>query len=187
MADKILQRVRHLTRFKGYFKGPKDQQIASVSSQGSPKNGPSGPDITPLEPIQAKPRDAGPYISAEDKFLANPTLRPRTQEDLCKYVEDAKWKNWATYGLDQQDRVRDEINFHNEIATFALFMLLMMYVCHYKKDPYKKDWARREATILVLEREEAGLPYIDMNYVDPKNLLENLATDEELEGTQVYI
>ena len=92
MADKILQRVRHLTRFKGYFKGPKDQQIASVSSQGSPKNGPSGPDITPLEPIQAKPRDAGPYISAEDKFLANPTLRPRTQEDLCKYVEDAKWK-----------------------------------------------------------------------------------------------
>merc|ERR1712088_939181 len=167
MADKILQRVRHLTRFKGYFKGPKDQQIASVSSQGSPK--------------------AGPYISAEDKYLANPPLRPRTQEDLCKYVEDAKWKNWASYGLDQHDRVRDEINFHNEIATFALFMLIMMYICHYKKDPYRKDWARREATILVLEREEAGLPYIDMNYVDPKKLLENLPTEEELEGTQVYI
>ena len=97
------------------------------------------------------------------------------------------FQNWATYGLDQHDRVRDEINFHNEIATFALFMSIMMYICHYKKDPYRKDWARREATILVLEREEAGLPYIDMNYVDPKNLLENLATDEELEGTQVYI
>ena len=91
MADKILQRVRHLTRFKGYFKGPKDQQIASVSSQGSPKAGPSGPNITPLEPVSSE-RDAGPYISAEDKYLANPTLRPRTQEDLCKYVEDAKWK-----------------------------------------------------------------------------------------------
>ena len=97
------------------------------------------------------------------------------------------FQNWSTYGLDQQDRVRDEINFHNEIATFALFMLLMMYVTHYRKDPWKKDWARREATILVLEREEAGLPYIDMNYVDPKKLLENLPTDEELEGTQVYI
>ena len=96
-------------------------------------------------------------------------------------------QNWATYGLDQHDRVRDEINFHNEIATFALFMLIMMYICHYKKDPYRKDWARREATILVLEREEAGLPYIDMNYVDPKKLLENLPTEEELEGTQVYI
>ena len=78
-------------------------------------------------------------------------------------------------------------HFHNEIATFALFMLIMMYICHYKKDPYRKDWARREATILVLEREEAGLPYIDMNYVDPKKLLENLPTEEELEGTQVYI
>merc|ERR1719340_617090 len=86
MADKILQRVRHLTRFKGYFKGPKDQQIASVSSQGSPKAGPSGPNITPLEPVSSE-RDAGPYISAEDKYLANPTLRPRTQEDLCKYVK----------------------------------------------------------------------------------------------------
>merc|ERR1712110_795147 len=124
MADKILQRIRHLTRFKGYFKGPKDQQIASVSSQGSSKNGPSGPNITPLEPSWKDP--PGPYVSAEDKYLANPTMKPRTQEDLCKYVEDAKWKNWSTYGLDQQDRVRDEINFHNEIATFALFMLLMM-------------------------------------------------------------
>ena len=90
MADKILQRIRHLTRFKGYFKGPKDQQIASVSSQGSSKNGPSGPNITPLEPSWKDP--PGPYISAEDKYLANPTMKPRTQEDLCKYVEDAKWK-----------------------------------------------------------------------------------------------
>merc|ERR1712141_244940 len=153
MADKILQRIRHLTRFKGYFKGPKDQQIASVSSQGSSKNGPSGPNITPLEPSWKDP--PGPYISAEDKYLANPTMKPRTQEDLCKYVEDAKWKNWFTYD-----------------------------VCHpLPKGSMEKRLGSKRSHDSCIRAGRSGLPYIDMNYVDPKKLLENLPTDEELEGT----
>jgi hypothetical protein len=39
--------------------------------------------------------------------------------------------------------------------------------------------------LCLIEREKAGVPYIDRNYVDPANL--ELPTDEELNGAEVMI
>ena len=48
-----------------------------------------------------------------------------------------------------------------------------------------RDWARREAMLLMLEREEQGLPYINRNYADPAKI--ELPSDEELDGAAVLI
>ena len=39
--------------------------------------------------------------------------------------------------------------------------------------------------LCLMEREKAGVPYIDRNYVDPAKL--ELPTDEELNGAEVMI
>ena len=49
----------------------------------------------------------------------------------------------------------------------------------------RKSWSRREAHLLLQEREAAGLPYVDRNFIDPAKL--ELTTDEELEGYPVII
>ena len=49
----------------------------------------------------------------------------------------------------------------------------------------KKHWCRREAMLCLIEREKAGVPYIDRNYVNPAKL--ELPTDEELNGAEVMI
>ena len=56
---------------------------------------------------------------------------------------------------------------------------------YYKSDAQRKDWARREAILLIQEREAAGIPYVDRNFIDPAKL--DIPTDEELDGATVKI
>ena len=59
--------------------------------------------------------------------------------------------------------------------------LMMIYRRDYKRD----HWCRREAQILIRQREQLGLPYIDRNYIDPRKL--PLPSEEELEGIKITI
>ena len=55
----------------------------------------------------------------------------------------------------------------------------------YKRKTPDRDWIRREAFLVLAEREAAGLVPVDVNYVDPAKL--ELPTDEELDGAEVII
>jgi len=48
-----------------------------------------------------------------------------------------------------------------------------------------KDWAQREAYLTLRHREAAGLPLIDMNYVDVSSI--SLPSEEELGDTEIII
>ena len=47
----------------------------------------------------------------------------------------------------------------------------------------RNDWSHREAMILIREREAAGVPLIDKDFVDPAKL--EFPTDEELGNTPI--
>ncbi len=55
----------------------------------------------------------------------------------------------------------------------------------YKPDFQKQNWAKREALLVLREREAAGLPPIDRNFVDPKKI--ELLSDEELGDCEIII
>ena len=69
--------------------------------------------------------------------------------------------------------------------VMAGLFVIPFFVFRYKRDFTQKNWARREAMLVIHEREELGLPYIQKNYVDPAKI--QLPTDEELDGAEVII
>lgn len=48
-----------------------------------------------------------------------------------------------------------------------------------------RDWAQREAYLLVREREAKGLPLVDCNYVDESKIV--LPSEEELGDFELII
>lgn len=47
-----------------------------------------------------------------------------------------------------------------------------MCVCVSLSHSSMRQWARREAERLILQREKAGLPLIEENYYDPNTILQ---------------
>ena len=75
---------------------------------------------------------------------------------------------------------------HLATACLTAVTIIPIVYFNYRRDSYaKKHWCRREAMLCLIEREKAGVPYIDRNYVDPAKL--ELPTDEELNGAEVMI
>lgn len=75
---------------------------------------------------------------------------------------------------------------HIVTATLTFMTVVPAVYFNYRRDSWqKKHWSRREAMLCLIEREKAGVPYIDRNYVDPAKL--ELPTDEELNGAEVMI
>ncbi|XP_044068757.1 NADH dehydrogenase [ubiquinone] 1 beta subcomplex subunit 11, mitochondrial [Siniperca chuatsi] len=50
---------------------------------------------------------------------------------------------------------------------------------HYLPDHGMRQWARREAERVILQREKEGLPLIEENYYDPNKLAPPTAAEEE--------
>lgn len=49
--------------------------------------------------------------------------------------------------------------------------------CLYVLHSSMRQWARREAERLILQREKAGLPLIEENYYDPNTILQPTAKE----------
>jgi len=77
------------------------------------------------------------------------------------------------------------MEFHFAAFTLAAMSFIPFWVFYYKRDFQMKHWAHREAALVMLEREKAGLPYVDRNFIDPAKL--DLPSDEELDGAEVII
>ena len=94
-------------------------------------------------------------------------------------------QRWVSYGPCPHDYKWDRFEFHQYAAAAAWMLVSMAWIMYYKRDCMRKSWSRREAHLLLQEREAAGLPYVDRNFIDPAKL--ELPTDEELEGYPVII
>lgn len=90
-----------------------------------------------------------------------------------------------SYGCAPASYEWDRFEFHNYTAAAAMMLVGIGWLTYYKRDTMRKNWARREAHLVIQEREAAGVPYIDRNFVDPAKL--DLPTDEELDGAEVII
>lgn len=87
--------------------------------------------------------------------------------------------------MNPYDRWADAFEFHFMCFVFAGFFIGGAFIFRYKRDGQYKHWAKREATLLIAEKDALGLPYIDRNYVDPAKI--ELPSDEELDGAEVII
>ena len=85
------------------------------------------------------------------------------------------------------NRVEDNQQFHFFCFLIAGMTIYPILFFTYRRDTggHKKNWVRREAMLVLLAREAAGVPLIDRNFVDPAKL--ELPTDEELDGAEVII
>ena len=92
---------------------------------------------------------------------------------------------WKSKDAAPWNRKLDRWEYNCFVIAGILMILPPAWIIHYKRDYSLRDWGRREAMIIMLEREEAGLPYIDKNFVDPSKL--ELPTDEELGDAPVYL
>ena len=96
-----------------------------------------------------------------------------------------KLQAWYGYGMAPWNKKLDFFDTHYMISLMVLTLVLPVFIFSYRHDHLKRHWRRREAMLLIIEREKAGIPYVDRNYVDPAKL--ELPTDEELNGAEVII
>ncbi|KZS17743.1 NADH dehydrogenase 1 beta subcomplex subunit [Daphnia magna] len=95
-------------------------------------------------------------------------------------------KKWMSYGFHPTDQYEDVASAH--VFSFlgvTLCMVLGSLVYYYGPDRTLKDWAQREAYLLVREREANGLPLLDPNYVEESKIV--LPSEEELGDFEIII
>lgn len=106
---------------------------------------------------------------------------PFIEEDPCNPK-----KTWVWYGFDDTSKYADRHFMHvTYFLSVSLALMGVSFIFAYFPDNSYKDWAQREAYLLLRERESKGLPPIDVNVCDPAKI--KLPTDEELGDTDVII
>ena len=72
------------------------------------------------------------------------------------------------------------------VCTVTIPVILFAIACYFP-DRRMKDWAIREAYLVLKEREAAGLEPLSKDFVDPAKILAHLPSDEELQEAGVVI
>ncbi|KAJ8973445.1 hypothetical protein NQ317_003299 [Molorchus minor] len=105
--------------------------------------------------------------------------------EICKTEPQAE-KNWVCYGYDYNSKQADRNAMHSiTFASITLCMVVGGFAWMYMPDYNLRDWAQREAFLELRRREQAGLPLIDPNIIDPAKIA--LPSDEELGDTEIII
>ncbi|XP_070558241.1 NADH dehydrogenase [ubiquinone] 1 beta subcomplex subunit 11, mitochondrial-like [Ptychodera flava] len=113
-------------------------------------------------------------------------IDPARVEEIIKQGEreptdDVNDPNWVSHGWSETDPALDTMT--NRVTFFFTVSIVLVFgtlFMHYMPDTTGRLWAEKEAHIVLAEREAAGLPLIDPNYIDPSNIILP-AEDEELE------
>jgi len=101
-------------------------------------------------------------------------------------IVTASKKKWASYGFSSKDKEEDVASSH--MITFVSITLVFVggYILYtYGPDRTLRDWAQREAYLTLRQREAAGLPLINKDYVDVASI--SLPSEEELGDTEIII
>ncbi|XP_060528962.1 NADH dehydrogenase [ubiquinone] 1 beta subcomplex subunit 11, mitochondrial [Cylas formicarius] len=110
-----------------------------------------------------------------------------TTQAVSASKEQAKEpQNWISYGFDYKSKSEDRHAMHSTIfSAVTLCLVVGGFIWAYIPDYNLRSWATREAFLELRRRENAGLPLIDPNLVDPAKV--ELPSDEELGGTDIII
>lgn len=125
--------------------------------------------------------------SKKSDTAAATSAQPREPDTIDFSIESVrKSKNWLSYGFDYEDKEYDEQIFRSTMFfAFTLCLVGCSFFACYYPDPHQRDWAQREAFLVLREREAAGLNPIDPDIIDPSTVV--LPSDEELGATEIII
>ncbi|KAM6924683.1 NADH dehydrogenase [ubiquinone] 1 beta subcomplex subunit 11, mitochondrial [Xenentodon cancila] len=93
--------------------------------------------------------------------------------EVSPYVKNPDYHGFSS------DPVEDEWNM--KVGFFfgiSVALVIGGAFIHYLPDHGMRQWARREAERLILDREKAGLPLITENYYDPSKIVLPTAGEE---------
>ncbi|XP_061556062.1 NADH dehydrogenase [ubiquinone] 1 beta subcomplex subunit 11, mitochondrial [Phycodurus eques] len=112
---------------------------------------------------QSKPSSAAGATSVTELQQAAPS---GSHGEVSRYVKNPDYHGFSS------DPVVDEWNMR--IGFFfgiSLCLVIGGTFIHYLPDHGMRQWARREAERVILQREKEGLPLIDENYYDPNKIV----------------
>uniref|UniRef100_A0A0U2T6D4 NADH dehydrogenase [ubiquinone] 1 beta subcomplex subunit 11, mitochondrial n=1 Tax=Calanus sinicus TaxID=114070 RepID=A0A0U2T6D4_CALSV len=161
-----LVRLTALRNAKKYFQAP---LVLSRAMSGVPHEG--GPPTTTL---------GGPFKVPVGTGHA-------TQEEISNWVKKELESGWQSKGYDYNDEKLD--NEWHRLWMFCLVSIPVIFVTFYCYLPNRtmRDWAIREAYLVLAEREAAGVEPISRDLVDPEKILAALPSDEEFKAAGVVI
>ncbi|KAM9785915.1 NADH dehydrogenase [ubiquinone] 1 beta subcomplex subunit 11, mitochondrial [Neosynchiropus ocellatus] len=93
-------------------------------------------------------------------------LDPHGHGEVSEYVKNPEYHGFSS------DPVVDKWNMR--IAFFlgvSVCLVIGGTYIYYLPDPKMKQWAKREAERVIVQRERDGLPLIDENYYDPSTII----------------
>ncbi|XP_077986359.1 NADH dehydrogenase [ubiquinone] 1 beta subcomplex subunit 11, mitochondrial-like [Glandiceps talaboti] len=102
---------------------------------------------------------------------------PARVEEIIKEGErepthDANDPNWVSHGWSETDPINDAwTNGTVFFATISIALVFGTLFIHYMPDITGREWAHKEAEMVLAERERLGQPLIDPNYVDPDSVV----------------
>ncbi|XP_057679227.1 NADH dehydrogenase [ubiquinone] 1 beta subcomplex subunit 11, mitochondrial [Corythoichthys intestinalis] len=119
---------------------------------------------------QSKPSGAAGATAVTDLQQAAPS---GSHEEVSRFVKNPDYHGFSS------DPVVDEWNMRLGFF-FAISVCIVIggTFIHYLPDHGMRQWARREAERVIIQREKEGLPLIDENYYDPSKIVLPSAGEE---------
>lgn len=142
---------------------------------------------TLLRNIQRSIRLLSTSPKKSDTASIQATQTPVSNETIDFSIEAVKKsKTWVSYGFDYHDKEWDR-----QVMRGLMFMTVTIclvtggFFWSYLPDLKLLEWSQREAYLVLRSREQAGLPPISPDLVDPDTVI--LPTEEELGDTDIII
>jgi NADH dehydrogenase (ubiquinone) 1 beta subcomplex subunit 11 len=144
--------------------------------------------LTSLRNVVNNTKGAVCFISTSPKKSDTATISTTEKSTEAASETKSKRKDWVYYGFDIKDKEHDRNTTH---ATFFFSTTLCIVfggmVWYYQPDFTRRDWAQREAYLVLRRREAAGEELVVANYVDAATIEQQLPSDEELGDTEIII
>lgn len=98
----------------------------------------------------------------------------------------ASTKNWVSYGFEHKSEFEDRRAMHSVFfASVTVCLVFGSFYLAYVPNFNLTDWSQREAYLELKRREDAGLPLVDCNLIDPARI--TLPSEDELGDTEIII
>jgi len=110
-----------------------------------------------------------------------------SQEEISNWVKKELAGGWQSKGYDYYDEKLDNDWHKLYLLLVVSGPVLFCTIWCYLPDRRMRDWAIREAYLVLKEREAAGVEPVSRDFVDPAKVLSHLPSDEELREAGVVI
>merc|ERR1719402_1593854 len=111
--------------------------------------------------------------------------RLRSEKEILDWVEKEKSKGWESRGIFYHDKEADNQHYHMVTFLTVATLVFLTWSWKYFPDIRQRNWAMREAYLILREREAKGQDPICKDFIDPAKI--ELPSEEELEGVEIVI